>query len=62
MHRSVNFDSFFKAVTNGKLVLTEIMTEIIYDSNLETKNLIFTDEDLPAKCSIRCESVPENHS
>ena len=45
-------------ITNDKLALidSEALTELIYDSDLETEFFGFTDEDSPAECSTSQES------
>ena len=58
---------FFKAITYGKLDLTDILAgcealiELIYDSDLKTQLLNFTDEDFPAECLTSNKSVCDSN-
>ena len=55
-------------IRNGKLVLINVMLgnealiDLIYDFDLETDFLCFTDEDLLAKCSTSDMSVSHSDS
>ena len=55
-------------ITNGKLVLIDVMVdseaqiELNYDLDLETEYFGFSVEDLPAKCLTSHESVSDRDS